>query len=377
MLYIIKLKVFICQMSDASRARGRKATKKSAAAGSEEQLAQNAQEQQQAPRGRDAPRVDNQHVQPEMVAAITQEVMRQLEARPQRERSRGRSKSKKCKKRRRRDRSPSRSSSESDSDSSGTSTCRSDNSDSDEPDSDGDQTPKLISSPIASQVESKLKNKIWQDKYVDFAKLLPLREENDDNDGFQIQSAGKSDFKILKTKKKGQIRNIEQWTNAFLRFVEIYSIKHPKKEPNVLKHGEIVRDLASRKIGSAWLVYDQQVRRDMKVRSIPWGQLHYEYWVMATTAKPYGGGNQSDQPIRASILEKFLEDYDQSSSKFLVEGISQGFHLNFEGSRKFRVSKNLLSAHKNHKVVNEKLQKEIALGRIIGPFSTPPIQNLL
>ena len=290
-------------MSDASRARGRKATKKSAAAGSEEQLAQNAQEQQQAPRGRDAPRVDDQHVQPEMVAAITQEVMRQLEARPQRDRSRERSKSKKGQKRRRRDRSPSRSSSDSDSDSSGTSTCSSDNSDSDESDSDGDQTPKLISSPIASQVESKLKNKIWQDKYVDFAKLLPFREENDDNDGFQIQSAGKSDFKILKTKKKGQIRNIEQWTNAFLRFVAIYSIKHPKKVPNVLKHGEIVRDLASRKTGSAWLVYDQQVRRDMEVRSIPWGKLHYEYWVMATTAKPYGGGNQSNQPFRGSKRE--------------------------------------------------------------------------
>ena len=81
-------------------------------------------------------------------------------------------------------------------------------------------------------------------------------------------------------------------------------------------------------------------------------------------------------PVRANILEKFLEGYDQSSSKFLVEGISQGFHLNFEGSRTFRVSKNLLSAHKNHEVVNEKLQKEVALGRIMGPFSTPPFQNL-
>ena len=107
-------------------------------------MAQNAQEHQQAPSGREAPRVDRQHVQPEMVAAITQDVMRQLEARPQNESLRGRSKSK-GQKRRRRDRSPSRSSSDSDTDSSGTSTCSSDNSDSDESDSDGDQTPKLIS----------------------------------------------------------------------------------------------------------------------------------------------------------------------------------------------------------------------------------------
>ena len=51
-------------------------------------------------------------------------------------------------------------------------------------------------------MESKLKNKNWQDKYVDFAKLLPFREENDDTEGFQIQTAGKLDFKILKTKNK-------------------------------------------------------------------------------------------------------------------------------------------------------------------------------
>ena len=40
----------------------------------------------------------------------------------------------------------------------------------------------------------------------------------------------------------------------------------------------------------------------MEVRSIPWGQLHYEYWLMAITAKPYGR-NQLNQPFRGSKRE--------------------------------------------------------------------------
>lgn len=53
----------------------------------------------------------------------------------------------------------------------------------------------------------------------------------------------------------------------------------------VIKHGEIVWELASRRTGMSWYLYDKQVRKDIEARAIPWGKLHYEYWVLATTSK--------------------------------------------------------------------------------------------
>jgi hypothetical protein len=38
----------------------------------------------------------------------------------------------------------------------------------------------------------------------------------------------------------------------------------------------------------SWLVYDKQVRKDIETGAITWGKLHYEYWVLATTAKQQG-----------------------------------------------------------------------------------------
>lgn len=53
----------------------------------------------------------------------------------------------------------------------------------------------------------------------------------------------------------------------------------------MIKHAEIVRELASRRTGMSLLVYDKQVRKDIEAGVISWGKLHYEYWVLATTAK--------------------------------------------------------------------------------------------
>ncbi|KAJ8321264.1 hypothetical protein KUTeg_001122 [Tegillarca granosa] len=52
---------------------------------------------------------------------------------------------------------------------------------------------------------------------------------------------------------------------------------------DVLKHAEIVRDLASRRPGDSWLIYDKQVRMDRQARGTPWGSIHMKYLVMAVT----------------------------------------------------------------------------------------------
>ena len=53
-----------------------------------------------------------------------------------------------------------------------------------------------------------------------------------------------------------------------------------------------------------------------------------------------------------------------------------GFSLQYEGERFARDSPCLKSALENANIVREKLRKELNLGRIAGPFTTRPLQNL-
>ena len=57
------------------------------------------------------------------------------------------------------------------------------------------------------------------------------------------------------------------WTSAFLRYIAIYTEKYPGEIQQLLKYCEIIRDLAKRKLGMAWSIYDQNFRllRESKV----------------------------------------------------------------------------------------------------------------
>lgn len=212
--------------------------------------------------------------QQHFVAAVTEQVLQALS-----------NENKRCQKRRNRQQKGSDSKRQRaspsgiDSDSNEESSSDSDSSSSSESDSDDCDS---LSDPTTSQIDAKLKNKIWQKKYVDFIKLLPKDDQALDK-SLRLQSAGNSEFKFVASKPKKYIKPIEQWTSAFLKFLAVYSEKYPKQIPAVIRQDEIVRELASMSFGLAWLTYDKQKRKDIEIRSIPWGQLHYEYWVMATT----------------------------------------------------------------------------------------------
>lgn len=77
-------------------------------------------------------------------------------------------------------------------------------------------------------------------------------------------------------------------------------------------------------------------------------------------------------PIKIDKLQAYLEGYPPRSRKYLIEGFRFGFSIDYVGHRSNFVSKNLLSATTNPKAVDEKLAKEIQLGRIVGPFDGQP-----
>lgn len=80
--------------------------------------------------------------------------------------------------------------------------------------------------------------------------------------------------------------------------------------------------------------------------------------------------------VSVEKLSLYLSGYPQDKLSYLLSGFTFGFKLEFQGTRGAHYSKNLKSALVLPYIVYKKLCKEIALGRIIGPFENSPLPNL-
>lgn len=82
-------------------------------------------------------------------------------------------------------------------------------------------------------------------------------------------------------------------------------------------------------------------------------------------------------PIRVNEVEKSLFSYPlQNTAKELIYGLTYGFKLQYSGTRLPVKAKNSKSVSEHPDVVRQKLDKEIALGRVAGPFDCPPLPTL-
>ena len=128
------------------------------------------------------------------------------------------------------------------------------------PDYDTYSYGESITTPINTQIPIKIQRKIWENKYLDLAVLLPNTTYSNLNANrrFSLEISHNSKISLVPNTQTKKIINIEQWTTAFLRFAAIYGLKFPKEMSKLMKYAEIVRDLANRKPGLSWLMYDIQ-----------------------------------------------------------------------------------------------------------------------
>ena len=81
-------------------------------------------------------------------------------------------------------------------------------------------------------------------------------------------------------------------------------------------------------------------------------------------------------PVRVKQLSHWLQGYDNNKFQYLVKGFSHGFHFGFQGELDKNLPSNLNSALQLPEVTQAKIMKEVAVGRVEGPFDIAPIQNL-
>ncbi|XP_053404896.1 uncharacterized protein LOC128558742 [Mercenaria mercenaria] len=81
-------------------------------------------------------------------------------------------------------------------------------------------------------------------------------------------------------------------------------------------------------------------------------------------------------PVKTPVLKERLHFYpDGDDAKFLLDGFCSRFKLNYCGPRIPVISENLSSARQHKSLLSAKLFEEKCLGRLMGPFPSPPISN--
>jgi len=87
--------------------------------------------------------------------------------------------------------------------------------------------------------------------------------------------------------------------------------------------------------------------------------------------------NAINTPINVKVLSVFLSGFPPKAASALLHGFTEGFALNYQGSHESRESANHKSALSMPEFVSKKLQSELSLGRIAGPFRHPPFSDFV
>lgn len=83
-------------------------------------------------------------------------------------------------------------------------------------------------------------------------------------------------------------------------------------------------------------------------------------------------------PLQADQFALELQHHpDHQLVNYVLDGISNGFRVGFSPSHKLKsATNNKPSAQQHAAVVDEYLAHEVSLGRVAGPFTSPPLPNL-
>ena len=82
-------------------------------------------------------------------------------------------------------------------------------------------------------------------------------------------------------------------------------------------------------------------------------------------------------PLRRSAFERELKGHpDKAWVSWLLNGIDNGVSTGYKGPHFPFTARNLTSALQHPDIVDAELQKEVELGRILGPFSQRPLEHL-
>lgn len=149
-------------------------------------------------------------------------------------------------------------------------------------------------------IPDNIKNKIWNGEYVNLATLLKqnfTQSAYNDMSGTLAIVNNQITIKQAPTKIRVPINSIQTWTDAFINYIIIYSLKHKDKTIDLLKYMAIVRGAAVNNPIHKWLEYDTQFRLRMsKEPTKNWATIDGHLWLSCGLAGDLAAVSQAAAP---------------------------------------------------------------------------------
>ncbi|KAJ1147023.1 hypothetical protein NDU88_013274 [Pleurodeles waltl] len=245
--------------------------------------------------------------------------------------------------------------------------------------------PPLLSgrSSLAWRVPLEARERIWKREFIDIFSLLTFAKE-----GADITVPSKEVDKHKWKRKVKPEESIDNWLEAFAMLSTVIMEKFPEQGPALCKYNRVIYEEYTRNGGTGWLNYDREFRQKMEqAPEMAWDCREIELWVqyMGNGGRPASSDSaftkhKQARPFyfRQHTLAHILKDYPRPSERvMLFRGFSEGFRIPYAGPSVTREANNLQSAKEAPGIVQEKLEMELQLGRVAGPFARPPLPNFI
>ena len=118
---------------------------------------------------------------------------------------------------------------------------------------------------------------------------------------------------------KETVPNIECWTDAFLIFASIYTVRYPDKVQELFRYMSVIRDASSKFPFNSCRLYDEQFRMRQAIKVMNWGNINPYLWLR----------------IMPSSINKILPSQSSQSNiatkicRFFNKGSCTYYHCNF------------------------------------------------
>lgn len=294
-------------------------------------------------------------------------------------------------------------------------------------------------SPLGAHVSEEVRQKIWDNAYVDIWSLITVDQSTVDKERRMGDRPMDRKPRVAKT--------IGNWLQAFAVLGCVLGQKHPERCSELFVYLDIIYNAYRSHGGSAWWRYDEEFRRRLALQpGVGWGSKATDVWLRIMTAlrapaPPFPGGANGSHggggsvavkrpgtcwlfneghcrfyglckfkhecstcgggilppsaqavnrvpasrtlgrnprtPVSVAAMEPWLNCYPRREATGVLRlGFGQGFFIPFHLSWAPSFADNLRSAKELPWVLRDKIAEEVELGRIAGPYASPPFSNL-
>lgn len=152
-------------------------------------------------------------------------------------------------------------------------------------------------------ISDKLKQSIWNREFIELSVLLKPQQDT------MTLRVSETNELIMAPKSSPRNLTLGAWLTAFTMYMDIYVQKFPDETSGLLTYINVIRDLDRGFGQAAFNFYDRTFRAHRQSQVLPWGSLHSELWLRATTLQARTTNNAT--PDTTNYKKRYCYDFNK------------------------------------------------------------------